>query len=62
MSPLIPLARVSFEIEDAQIKTFRSLSAIMCLAVTLVVSLGQRLSRRDAAQDDGRGSRAQSRA
>lgn len=49
LSPLIPLARVSFEIEDAQIKTFRSLSAIMCLAVTLVVSLGQRLGRRDAA-------------
>ncbi len=48
LSPLIPLARIAFEIEDTQVKTFRSLSATMCLAVTLVVALGQQLGRRKA--------------
>jgi DNA-binding MurR/RpiR family transcriptional regulator len=44
LSPLIPLARVAFEIEDAELGEFRSLSASMCLALALVVRLGQRLS------------------
>lgn len=45
LSPLIPLASVSLEVEDAQVKGFRSLSATMCLAVTLVVALGRWLER-----------------
>lgn len=43
LSPLLPLAKVAFEVEDAELQGFRSLSATMCLALALVVSLGQRL-------------------
>lgn len=46
LSPLLPMARVAFEIEDAELQDFRSLSATMCLALTLVVRLGQRLSEK----------------
>ena len=46
LSPLIPLARVAFEVEDAELQGFRSLSATMCLALALVVQLGQRLNER----------------
>jgi DNA-binding MurR/RpiR family transcriptional regulator len=46
LSPLNPLAEVCFEVEDAQVRGFRSLTATMCLAVTLVVSLGQYLESR----------------
>lgn len=45
-SPLSPLARfasVSFEVIEAEVQAFRSLSASMCLALALVVSLGHRL-------------------
>ena len=44
LSPLLPLARVAFEIADAELEGFRALSATMCLALTLVVRLGQRLA------------------
>jgi DNA-binding MurR/RpiR family transcriptional regulator len=47
LSPLLPLARVAFEVEDAELQGFRSLSATMCLALTLVVQLGQRLGEID---------------
>ena len=43
LSPLLPLAAVAFEIEDAEFHGFRALSATMCLALTLIVRLGQRL-------------------
>ncbi len=43
LSPLLPLATVAFEIEDAELHGFRALSATMCLALTLIVRLGQRL-------------------
>lgn len=46
LSPLLPLARVAFEVEDAELEGFRSLSATMCLALALVVRLGQRLDAR----------------
>jgi DNA-binding MurR/RpiR family transcriptional regulator len=46
LSPLLPLARVAFEIQDAELQGFRALSATMCLALTLVVRLGQRLDGR----------------
>jgi DNA-binding MurR/RpiR family transcriptional regulator len=45
--PLSPLAAVSFEVQDEEVKGFRSLTAIMTLAVTLVVALGQSLESRD---------------
>ena len=43
LSPLAGLADVLLEIEEAQVQSFRALSASMCLALTLVVALGQRL-------------------
>jgi DNA-binding MurR/RpiR family transcriptional regulator len=43
LSPLAPLADVCFEIEEAQIQGIRSPTAALCLAVSLVVGLGQRL-------------------
>jgi DNA-binding MurR/RpiR family transcriptional regulator len=48
LSPLRPLAAVSFEIEEASVKGFRSLSATMGLAAALVVSLGQSLETQTA--------------
>jgi DNA-binding MurR/RpiR family transcriptional regulator len=44
LSPFVPLAEVAFEIEDAELQGFRALSATMCLALTLVLQLGQHLS------------------
>ncbi len=46
-SPLSPMAleaRVAFEIKDSQQRAFRSLVAPMCLAQTLVVSLGHHMA------------------
>ena len=44
LSPLAPLAGVCLEVEEAEVESFRSLSACMCLALTLVVSVGQELA------------------
>lgn len=44
LSPLLPAAAVAFEVEEAQVLGIRSLTASMCLAVSLVVGLGQRLT------------------
>ena len=41
LSPLLPLARIAFRVEDSELQRFRSLSATMCLALTLIVRLGQ---------------------
>jgi DNA-binding MurR/RpiR family transcriptional regulator len=43
LSPLAPFAGICLEVEEAEVESFRSLSACMCLALTLVVSLGHRL-------------------
>ena len=43
LSPLAGLADVCFHIEDAAVHDFRSLNASMCLAQTIVVSLGLRV-------------------
>jgi DNA-binding MurR/RpiR family transcriptional regulator len=43
LSPLTQFATVSFEVIEAEVETFRSLSASMCLALVLVVALGHRL-------------------
>ena len=51
LSPMVPLATVAFEVEDARVRGFRALTATMCLAVSLVVSLGQAL-------DGGRSARS----
>ncbi len=54
LSPLTPLATVSFEVEEAQVQAFRSLTASMCLAMSLVVGLGQKVAT-EAGQADGEG-------
>jgi DNA-binding MurR/RpiR family transcriptional regulator len=54
LSPLLPVAAVNFEIAEAQVLGIRSLTASMCLAVTLVVGLGRRLA---AAKAPRRGER-----
>ena len=46
LSPLVPVASVCFEVEDAAVTGFRSLTATMCLAVSLVVALGQHAETR----------------
>ncbi len=43
LSPLVSLADIRFEVEEAQIKGIRSLTATTCLAVALVLALGHRL-------------------
>jgi DNA-binding MurR/RpiR family transcriptional regulator len=51
LSPLTRFATVSFEVIEAEVETFRSLSASMCLALVLVVALGHRL---ETARNDQR--------
>lgn len=48
LSPLVPLANVRFEVQEAQIQGIRSLTAATCLAASLVIALGQRLENRTA--------------
>lgn len=45
LSPLAVSADVHFEINEAQVRGIRSLAATSCMAVSLVVALGQRLER-----------------
>ncbi len=52
LSPLTPLAAVSFEVEEAQVQAFRSLTASMCLAISLVVGLGRRLASANSDSGD----------
>ena len=52
LSPLNPVARIALEVEDAQVEAFRSLSATMCLALSLVVAMGQRLTGNDDGDGD----------
>ena len=48
LSPLVPLANVRFEVQEAQIQGIRSLTAATCLAASLVIALGQRLENHPA--------------
>ncbi|KAA9131615.1 MurR/RpiR family transcriptional regulator [Marinihelvus fidelis] len=48
LSPAAREADISFEVRDAEVMKFRSLTASFCLAQTLVISLAQRLDARDA--------------
>ncbi len=45
LSPFTALSDVCFEVEEAQVESFRSLSACMCLSLSLVVCLGYRLEK-----------------
>ncbi len=46
LSPLVQLASVSFQVEDAAVHDFRSLGASLCLAQALVIALGHQLEGR----------------
>lgn len=58
LSPLVPTADVHFEINEAQVRGIRSLAATSCMAVSLVVALGQRLERSIERRRAGAGSRS----
>jgi DNA-binding MurR/RpiR family transcriptional regulator len=53
LSPLLRHADVGFEVVEAEVEAFRPLSASMCLALSLVVALGQHLD--EARPVDGQG-------
>jgi DNA-binding MurR/RpiR family transcriptional regulator len=44
LSPLAPLGNVVLCVEDAELRGIRALTATMCLAASLVVGLGHRLT------------------
>lgn len=48
LSPIGRDAEVSFEIRDAEVRQFRSLTGSLCLAQTLVISYAQRLEKKKA--------------
>lgn len=45
LSPLVPHADVCLEVEEIQVHSFRSLSAVMTLALALVVALGRAIEK-----------------
>jgi DNA-binding MurR/RpiR family transcriptional regulator len=47
LSPLVRHGSVSFEVVESEAHGFRTLSAIMCLSLTLAVSLGHRVAKGD---------------
>jgi DNA-binding MurR/RpiR family transcriptional regulator len=53
-SPLLPFARVAFELRDDSELPFRSLVGPMCLAQALVVSTGYALADRSAGKNKNR--------
>ncbi|ROO23823.1 MurR/RpiR family transcriptional regulator [Salinisphaera japonica] len=53
LSPVAAHATVCLEIHDAELHNFRSLTASMCLAQALTVSVGLALGRGDAESDNG---------
>jgi DNA-binding MurR/RpiR family transcriptional regulator len=48
LSPIAREADVAFEIKDAEVRQFRSLTGSLCLAQTLVVGYAQRLEKKRA--------------
>jgi DNA-binding MurR/RpiR family transcriptional regulator len=59
LSPLVSRADVHFEIREAQIRGIRSVAAVNCVAVSLVVALGQRLEQSIGRRKSIAGSRSQ---
>ena len=47
LSPIMPSARVYLEVLDAEVLSFRSLTASMCIAQTLAMSLAFRASKKN---------------
>ena len=54
-SPLQPYARIWFEVVESDYGAFRSLSATLCLAMTLAVAAGERITAAAPARKPGRG-------
>jgi len=52
VSPVAREADVAFDVRDAEVRQFRSLTASLCLAQTLVVSCAQRSSRQSSSRND----------
>jgi DNA-binding MurR/RpiR family transcriptional regulator len=48
LSPIARRADLCFEVKDAEFRKFRSLTASLCLAQTLVISYAYQLTARDA--------------
>ena len=48
LSPIAREAELYFEIKDAEVRQFRSLTASLCLAQTLVISYAYRIQQRSA--------------
>jgi DNA-binding MurR/RpiR family transcriptional regulator len=49
LSPISREADVSFDIKDAEVRQFRSLTGSLCLAQTLVISYAYRIEKQKAA-------------
>ncbi|MDH2434321.1 MurR/RpiR family transcriptional regulator [Pokkaliibacter sp. MBI-7] len=47
LSPLVPLAKVYFDIKEADVRGFRSLTSTLCLAQTLAISLAYKLEQQE---------------
>ncbi|QTF91924.1 MurR/RpiR family transcriptional regulator [Halomonas sp. BM-2019] len=59
LSPLARLADVSLVVHEAEVKSFRGLTASLCLTQTLAIALGVRQDRaRDEVDQEGEGSPA----
>jgi DNA-binding MurR/RpiR family transcriptional regulator len=52
LSPIAREADLYFEIKDAEVRQFRSLTASLCLAQTLVISYAYRVQQRTTARDN----------
>ena len=61
LSPLVSRADVHFEIKEAQIRGIRSVAAVNCLAVSLIVALGQRLEQSITGRHSPNGGRRRAR-
>jgi DNA-binding MurR/RpiR family transcriptional regulator len=61
LSPLVSRADVHFEIKEAQIRGIRSVAAVNCLAVSLIVALGQRLEQSITGRQAANGGRRRGR-
>jgi DNA-binding MurR/RpiR family transcriptional regulator len=48
LSPIARRADLCFEVKDAEFRKFRSLTASLCLAQTLVIGYAYQLTERDA--------------
>ncbi|MCM5705221.1 MurR/RpiR family transcriptional regulator [Larsenimonas salina] len=53
LSPLVPTANVSLIVHEAEVRSFRGLTASLCLSQTLAIALGIRQDQKQDAADPG---------